>query len=281
MYDRLHHWFFAVLQYSKTLGSSFHSSLLYVDVVKRWNGLGIGYLLFLIILGSLPLSYRLNIAFDHFFKQKILLPIESIPSIPIHDGIVVYNKPIPYLIKNNNGEIVLIIDTTGTVSEMNEKYPELIMLITKNKIDFRPPSYKQFLNLSKDSINNPIYTRTFDKKFNGFISGEAWLRSSGILKIKTIMKIFIFPLVTLFYFVIFGVTLLLLSSIVQLYSDIFFNRKIPFKASCRLLSVAATPALLLFFLMQCSGFALPNIDYVVIVLTYISYALYSVKRLCV
>ena len=49
---------FALSQYSKALYASFYSSILYSDVVKRWQGLGLGYLLFLIILGPFPLSGR-------------------------------------------------------------------------------------------------------------------------------------------------------------------------------------------------------------------------------
>lgn len=281
MYDKLHRWSSTVSQHCKTLWASFYSSHLYVDAIKRWHGLGVSYFLFLIILGTVPFSCRVSIEFNDFFKERILLPIESIPLLTIQNGELICNEQMPYLIKNNNGEVVSIIDTTGTISSMDQAYPQLTTLITKNKIDFRPPNYKQFLGLTKDSVNNPIYTRTFDKELNGYFSTKEWLRSSGISKLKTVMQILIFPLVTSFYFVFFGAALILLSSATQLYSDIFFNRKLAFKASCRLLSVAVTPALLLFFLIKCSHLALPYIDYIVITLTYVSYGLFSVKRFCV
>ena len=264
-------------QYFKTLGAAFFSSSLYVRVVKHWHGLGMGYFLFVIILGAIPLSVRMNIELNQFFKDKILFPIQSIPLLRIEHGELIYHQPMPDLIKNKNRDVVSIIDTTGAVFAMSSAYPELTMLITKNKIDFRPPSYKQFLGFTKNSMNNPIYTHTFDKELSGYISGQEWLHSSGILRLNTVIQIFILPLIILFYFFIFAVTLLLLSSIVQLYSDIFFNLQLSFKASCRLLSVAVTPALVVFFSMQCSHLALPIIDYGVLILAYISYGLYSVK----
>lgn len=279
--DRLHRWFSTLSRYSKALYSSFYSPVLYANVVRCWHGLGTGYLLFLIILGSIPLSGRVIIAFNDFFKEEILFPIQSIPLLTVQEGEITFNQPMPYLIKNHHGEVASIIDTTGTVSEMNQAYPKLTVLITKNKIDFRPPSYRQFLGLAKDAIGNPIYTRTLDKGLNGLLSGTGWLDSSGISRLNTLIQILVFPCVTLFYFCFFGVILLLLSALVQLYSDIFFRLALPFKTSCRLLIVAATPTLMLFFLIRSGNVAVSGIGlvYGILLLSYISYALHSVKRL--
>ncbi|HAU1788021.1 TPA: DUF1189 domain-containing protein [Legionella pneumophila] len=280
MYDKLHRYFSTISQYSKTLYASFYSSVLYADVAKHWRGLGMGYLLFLIILGAIPLSGRVNIAFHYFFKEEILFPIQSLPLLSIKNGEIIYNDSMPHLIKNNKGDVISIIDTSGTVSEINQTYPKLRVLVTKNKIDFRFPSFKQFLGLAKDTIDNPIYTRTFDKGLNGLFSGKEWIRSTGISKLNTLMQILVFPCMVLFYFGVFGVFLLLLSSLMQLYSDIFFGLKLSFKTSCRLLAVASTPALALFFLMRYGNFSLSGmgLTYGVLILTYSSYALYSVKR---
>jgi hypothetical protein len=281
MPHRLHHCFSTVSRYSKALFTSFYSSVLYAHVVKRWQGLGMGYLLFLVILGSIPLSGRIIVAFNHFFKDEILFPIQALPLLPIQNGEISYNQPMPYLIKNSRGEVVSIIDTTGTVSEMTQVYPQLRVLITKNKMNFRPPSYKQFLGLPKDAMSNPIYTHRFDKGINGLFSGTEWIHSTGISKLNVLMQIIVFPSVILFYFGVFGVILLLLSALVQLYSDIFFGLKLPFKAACRLLAVTATPALVLFFFVRCGNFAISGMGFVygVLLLSYISYGLYSVKRL--
>ncbi|CDZ78337.1 hypothetical protein BN59_02647 [Legionella massiliensis] len=267
-------------QYIKALYASFYSSVLYVDVVKRWQGFGMGYLLFLIILGSIPLSGRVIAEFNQFFREEILFPFQALPLLAIQNGEIIYNQPMPYLIKNNKGEVVSIIDTTGVVSEMNQAYPQLTILITKDKTLLRLPSYKQFLGLAKDNLGNPIYTRTFDKGLTGLLSGTEWINSSGISKLNTLIQILVFPCVTLFYFGVFAIVLLLLSALLQLYGDIFFSFKLPFKASCRLLAVTATPALVLFFVMRSVNFSVPGMGlvYGVLVLSYVSYGLYTLKR---
>ncbi len=279
MYDQLRRLFSTLSQYSKALYASFYSSILYTDVVKRWRGFGMGYLLFIIMLGAIPLSGRVIVAFNHFFKEDILFPIQALPLLTIQNGELTYTQPMPYLIKNNKGEVVSIIDTTGAVSEMNQEYPQLRVLITKNKMDFRPAGYKQFLGLAKNTMRNPIYTYSFDKGLNGVLSGTEWIDSTGISKLNTLMQIMVFPSVIIFYFGAFGIVVLLLSGLVQLYADIFFNLKLPFKASCRLLAVAATPTLALFFFIRCLDFALSGMSWVygVLLLSYISYGLYSVK----
>ena len=279
MYKQLHRCFSAVLQNRKILYASFYSAALYTQVVKHWHGLGMRYLLFLIMLGTIPLSGRVILEFKHFYEEEILFPIQVLPLLTIQNGDITYNQRMPYLIKNKKGKVVSIIDTTGTNSEINRAYPQLTVLITKNTMHFRPPSYKKFLGLAKDSLGNPIYTRTFDKNLNGFLSGVEWIRSSGISKLITLIQIIIFPCITLFYFAFFGIILLLLSALVQLYSDIFFNFKLTFKTAYRLSTVAVTPTLLLFFFIRYGNFTPSKMGlvYGVLFLGYVSYGLYSVK----
>lgn len=281
MKNRLHRWFSTVSRYVKAIYASFYSSVLYADVVKRWQGLGVGYLLLLVILGSIPLSGRIILAFDHFFKEEILFPVKALPPLTIKNGEVIYNQPMPHWIKNKKGAVVAIIDTTGTVSKMSQAYPQLAVLITKHNVMIRPPGYKQFLGLTADNLGNPIHTQSFDKGLNGLFSGAAWIQASGISSLNTLIKILIFPCVVVFYFSVFCVLLFLLSALAQLYSDIFFRLTLPFKATCRLLAVAATPVLVLFFFMRYGNIIVPGItlDYGVLLLAYISFGLYSVKRL--
>ena len=281
MYARLHRGFSKLSHYSKALYTSFYSPTIYADVVKRGRGLRMGYLLFLVVLGTLPLSGRVIVAFNHFFEERMLLPFQALPLLTIQHGEVIYHQSMPCLIKNHEGEVISIIDTTGTVSEINQTYPQLTVLITKNKMDFRAPSYKQFLGLSKNSTGNPIYTRTFNKDLNGQFSGTEWIHSTGISKLNVLIQMMIFPCIMLFYLGIFSATLLLLATLTQLYADIFFRLKLPFKAACRLLITASTSTLVLFFIMRCNDWTASGMRlvYSVLLLSYISYGLYSVKQL--
>lgn len=267
------------LQYFRALGTSFYSSRTYAETIKFGKGLGLGYLLFLIILGTIPLSARIYHELNTFFKERILFPVTAIPDLTIHHGKFIYHRPMPFLIKNQQGDVVSLIDTTGVVSKMNLEYPKLTLLITQNTLYFRPPSYQQFLDANKNALNNPVYTRTLDPSLSGIFSAKQWLEELGIIKLKRLAQIVMVPLIIGFYVIVFGLGLLILSSLVQLYADIFFQYKLSFDAACRLLSVAATPTLLLFFCMKYYLVAIPLMDYVVLLLTYISYGLYSVKRI--
>ena len=280
MLNLIRAWFSTLGRYTTTLYRSFYSSVLYADVVKRWHGLGIAYLLFIIMLGVIPLSARVIVAFNDFFKDEILFPIKAIPLAYIKNGELIDNHAMPYIIKNPKGDIVTIADTNGTVSEINNTYPKLSVLITKHDMYFRPPSYQQFLGLAKDNTGNPIYTRHFDKGANGILSGTEWIQSTGMIKLNLLMQCMVYPSLIVFYVVVFGVVLFLLSALVQLFSDIFLGFKLSFESAYRLLAVAITPTLILFFVMRGFDVALPGMGFIdgVLFLSYVCYGLYAAKH---
>jgi hypothetical protein len=259
---------------------SFYSATLYRDVIENRQNLGLCYLLFLVMLGVMPLSGRVMVAFNDFFKQDILFPMQSLPLLTIQDGEISYHQAMPYFIKNSKGDVVSVIDTTGVVSDFNAIYPQLNILVTKHQIAFRPPNYRQFLGLARDVRDNPIDTRIFDKEINGLFSGTEWVTSSGISTLNMLMQIMIFPCIVLFYFFVFALMLLVFAAINQLYGDIFFKLKLSFKMSYRLLVVAVTPALMLFFVMRSMGITAPGMGftYGILFLGYTSYGLYAANR---
>ena len=79
-----------IYRYFRALYLSFYAPALYVDVVKRWQGVGIGYILMVIAIGSIPLSSRIIIEFNQYFEEKILLPLQVLPKINIKKGHVLF-----------------------------------------------------------------------------------------------------------------------------------------------------------------------------------------------
>jgi hypothetical protein len=269
-----------IYRYFRALYLSFYAPALYVDVVKRWQGFGIGYLLMVIAIGSIPLSSRIIIDFDQYFEEKILLPLQVLPALNIKKGHVLFEKPMPYLIKNKIGHVISIIDTSGAVTQINNTYPQLSVLVTKNELLFQPPSFKQFLGLTTSSTGNKIYSRTFSKESSGIFDAKHWMTSSGILKLNTLIKTFIFPLITLFYFAIAITLMFIVSTLGQLCCDVFFGFKLKFKASCRLLAVSSTPFLALFFLVRTQNFMFRGLGFIyfILLVSYFFYAAFSVKH---
>jgi hypothetical protein len=269
-----------IYSYYRALYLSFYASRLYIDVVKRWQGLGMRYLFIAIVIGAIPLSSRIIIEFNQFFEEQILLPVKALPTLAIKNGNFLFNKPMPYLIKNKKGQVISIVDTSGAINKINDTYPQLKVLLTKNEIFFRPPSFKQFLNVTTSSTGNRIYSHVFSKTINGTFEGEHWIETSGISKLNTLVIMLIVPLVTIFYWAIFSILILFISTLWQLCSDVLLGIKLKFKESCRLLTVSSTPLIAFFFLIRTSNIVFQGLGFIyfILLIGYFFYAVLSVKR---
>ena len=269
-----------IYRYWQALYLAFYSRRLYVDVVKRWRGYGLLYFLLVIAICAVPLSARIILQFNQFFNEQIVFPLKKLPLLYIQNGNVVFDKPMPYLIKNNKGETVTIIDTTGTVSGMNKLYPQLTVLITKDKIYFRPPKFQLFLNDPTQQIGESVYIQPISKDTNEVFVGKKWVAASGVLTLKWGAILLVYPFIIGFVYGMCLVFMLFLSFVGQLISIIIFKFKLKLKESCRLLLVAATPQVAIFFALHTVYGPLQGEQalYTILLAAYFSYAVISVKR---
>jgi len=269
-----------IYRYWQALYLSFFSQRLYVDVYKRWRGFGFLYLLLVIALASLPLSLRIMHDFNTYFNENIILPFNELPKLYVQKGEIIFDKPMPYFIKNKKGELVGIIDTTQKVTEINSNYPHLAILITKEKIYFRPPKIQLFIEQATPSSHEPIYEYPLDKEDNEVFVGEEWIKTSGVFKLKLMAQLLIYPLIMLFMYGVYLVLIPVLGFLGQLFAQIFFKVKFKFKESCRLLAIAATAQIVLMFAGLATNFMLPGFGFIFIGLlaAYYSFAVISVKR---
>ena len=103
---------------------------------------------------SIPFTLRMSLVFNQSFNQQIIDPLLQIPTFYVQNGEVSFDKPMPYLIKNKKGQVVLIIDTTGKVDDFTEQYPYLSILINKNIIYFKIPTPQLFNGVTQQT--NPM-----------------------------------------------------------------------------------------------------------------------------
>lgn len=270
----------SVHSYWQALYAAFYSKRLYADVVKFWRGWGIAYLLLVISLGAIPLSARVIADFNQFFERQILYPLQHLPVLYIQNGKVLFGKEMPYVIKNDLGQIVSIVDTTGTIATINKDYPQLSILITQSTLYFRPPSVEQFLGASTAYTENKIYSYSLAAKGNGILDSQNWIKTSRINKLVKIIDVLIFPIMTLVYWSFYCIFMFVLAVIGQLLADTLLGLKLQFKQSCRLLAVAATPQIICLFLLRTEGVGFANIGwaYLGLVILYYFCGLLSVKR---
>jgi hypothetical protein len=269
-----------IYSYWQALFMSFYSGRLYVDVAKRWKGLGILYLFLLITIVSIPLSARIVYDFHQYFDQQMVMPLAKLPTMYVQNGQVVFDKPMPYFIKNNAGAVVTIVDTTGQITSIDASYPQLTILITKNKLYFRPPKFHLFLDTIEQTKTGDIFVQPMDKSGNEVFDGGAWIESSGILKLRLLTEVIIYPLILMFIYGMYALLMLALAFIGQLFAQIIFKFKLPYKMAARMFLVAATPQIVVFFALLTTNMFFTGVGllYMVLLAVYFYYAVLCVKR---
>ncbi|MCL5272349.1 MAG: DUF1189 family protein, partial [Gammaproteobacteria bacterium] len=205
-------------------------------------------------------------------------PIKLLPTVYIQNGNVVFDKPMPYLIKNDRGQITTIIDTTGTVTEFTKEYPNLSLLINKNQMAFRLPAPSMMSLVDKDEGGTTLI-QPFDKGTNMMFDGKSILKNNSINGLRLTSQLMIYPMVVAIFYSLLFVIFLVLAFLGQVFSTIFFSFKLGFRASCRLFMVASTPMVSVLILFLTFNLIFPGFGFILLALliVYYSFAIYSLR----
>lgn len=266
--------------YWQALYLSFFSRRLYVDVGKRWKGYGILYLLLLMFIVTLPFALRVTLDFNRFFDYQILEPMQKLPKFYVQNGKVSLDKPMPYLIKNSKGDVVFIIDTTGAITRIDDRYPHLSVLVTANQIIYRLPTPQFFFASANKKQESPIYIQELSKGMNEVFSGEELSKSSGIERLKILSDATIYPTIVLMFTIIYLAFFLVFALMGQFVAKLFMKFSLTYKQSCRLLIVASTPQITALVIFLTLNWVFYGFGFFLIVLfaAYFSFAVLSLKR---
>lgn len=268
-----------VYGYLSAMYKSFYSARLYVDVGKRWRGLGLLYLLFTIAIFTVPSYLRMSTNFKNSFVQQIETPLLNTPSFYIQNGEVIFDKPMPYFVKNNQGQVSVIIDTTGKINDFSKDYPNLTVLINKNKMSLQLPR-PQFLSVNQDAAekDEPV-VQTFNKNMNYVFDGKKLVEQKPIQNLIFATRLIIYPMTVALFSSMLLVFFLVLSLLGQLFSNIFFAFKITYLQANRLLMVSGTPMLFVFFFLFSVDRIFLGVNYILfaLLIVYYSFALYCLR----
>jgi hypothetical protein len=115
------------------LWQSFFSPSLYVDVAKRWRGVGFLYLLLIVIISWLPDLAKTQISFQKLRGDAAKSFIRQVPVISITDGVASANVETPYFIKDpKKGKVWAIIDFTGQYTNLENT--SAVLLLTRKQV---------------------------------------------------------------------------------------------------------------------------------------------------
>ena len=106
---------------------------LYVDVAKRWRGVGFLYLLLIVIISWLPDLAKMQISFQQLRGEPAESFIRQVPAISITDGVASADVETPYFIKDpKDGKVLGIIDFTGQYTNLENT--SAVVLLTRKEV---------------------------------------------------------------------------------------------------------------------------------------------------
>jgi len=213
---------------------SITSPRFYQEIGSRRVSDGVRYFSFLILLVTALLSVRFT---SDIFKGLASFETwskEHLPEIVIEKGKVFVDVPQPW--QREEGGFVIVIDTTGKTHELDEKYPQGVLLSQNRILLKRSPYESRHYDLSKiDSFRlNPTTIQSWRKV-------SQWV---------------IPPLLSLFLFVYFWVgkfSQIVFFSGVSLLTNWVSKRGLPYGTLLTIGMYAITPPLLLFCVVALLG----------------------------
>jgi ABC-type sugar transport system permease subunit len=118
----------------KKIIHSFYNKDVYIHVGKtEQKKIGLGYLLLLLCIFWIPLIIKVHIGISAFINTEVPPFIEKFPVVEIHDGVASFDKPSPYIIKDEKtGEDLIIFDDSGEYTSLENT--EAKVLVTDSKL---------------------------------------------------------------------------------------------------------------------------------------------------
>ena len=184
----------------------------------------------------------------------------------------------PYEVKDRDGNVRVIVDTTGAIKQIDEvKYPFLTVLLTKDSLIYKLPLANI---LGSRGERSKMLEEKLTPDMTQVFNGQEWIDESRLNLIKLVSMALIPISIFSFYWGLSLVLLLSYSIVGSIIAWMFFDYKMPYKQSNRVMMVAATPLALFFFMVLTTGIKIPfAILWMVGILTfYFCFGVLSLKR---
>ena len=261
---------------------SWYSRRFYIDVVKRWRGFCLKYMFLLLAIVSLPLAIKYTILLNEYTYNDLLEPFLRLPVMEVHQGKAQFVGSMPYVVKDKQGRVRILIDPHGSVDQFNSQYPHLVALFTERACYFREPASPFELNGFKGPLeldSHLIDTFSFATLPDGQLSLSDWLKNSGILAIKNSLLMGVYPTIISGFWGFIMTLMVVLTLLGQAASLIIFRYRLRFKPAFRMMVVASTCSMMLFFILNLLGYhaKLIHLTCSLISLTYFCFGVHAVK----
>jgi hypothetical protein len=104
----------------------------YRDVALRWRGIGLRYLLLILVLTWLILLVQWTIGISSFLTNEAPAALKDFPPITLRGGVASSPVAQPYVMNDSEGNPVFVFDTTGAVQSPKDRGARI--LVTASEI---------------------------------------------------------------------------------------------------------------------------------------------------
>jgi hypothetical protein len=118
---------------------------LWRDAGRRWRGIGFFYMLLLLALTWAAVMGKAHKPFEQFVRTEVPQFAAKVPTVDIKDGVVTADVEQPYVIEDEQGNAIVVIDTTGETTQPPEPAPSF--LLTKDALITRDQNKVQTVDL--------------------------------------------------------------------------------------------------------------------------------------
>lgn len=117
----------------KKIIHSFYKKDVYIHVGKfEPNKIGFKYLLLLLCIFWIPEIIQIHLKIVNFINDELPSVVEKFPEIKIQNGIATFDKPSPYIVKDDEtGKDLFIFDDSGTYTSLENTDAKVLVTRTK------------------------------------------------------------------------------------------------------------------------------------------------------
>lgn len=241
----------------------FYSKSFYRDVGQAWRGTGFGFLLILLLVCWLPLTF-IFINYGNEMVDNMVKPqLGQVPAMQIKEGVLTVDAPMPHTIDNpDTGKPQIIIDTSGKYTNLSQTDAQV--LVTKT-------------NVMVEQNNDSVRTYEFNKSTNLEITQEKlqkWLAT-----VVKYLSMSFYPFAVIISFLYRIIQVILYAVIGSLILDLFVKSHLQYRAILRLSVMAVVPPIIISTILSVVGVAFPFelLFYFVLAMIYLMFGLRANK----
>lgn len=227
-----------LLYYINTLIGSFYKRAVYRDAVIENKESTFGYLLFLVLVCSIPLMIQLVIGGTKFINNEGKFIADQIPELKVENGIVTMDKQSPYFIRSKTGEPLICIDLSDS-AEINGLQGNTHLLLTKNKVITNSGGKEKIFDI------NAVRNMTLNAH-----KAQHWLSLAWFVY----LIVFLFLVIILY---VYRIVQAAFNAVIALVISAIIKVKLDFSSLMYITMVAITPVAILASIIWATDFHIP------------------------